>query len=134
MKRTYYCPKCEGVLNPNIRIILRAKVKRIKALILLSPVPGNYSIIFPDKFPLEKGKEVHLSCPICGADFTSKMNSAFAEIYWRTGEMDRGSVIFSRIYGEHATFFIVGEKVIPYGEDAAPYYQNFFGEGRFKGT
>jgi len=131
MKRIYNCPECEGILNPIVKIILRARVKKKRGLILLSPVPGNYSIIVSEDIPLDKGMTVQLNCPLCGADLTSKKNRSFAELKWRTSEIDRGTVIFSKIYGEHATFFIVGEKVTPYGEDAAPYYSNFFGEGRF---
>ena len=45
MKRSYLCPKCDGVLNPNIKIILKTERAGRAALLLFSPQPGNYDVI-----------------------------------------------------------------------------------------
>ena len=45
MKNTFVCPHCQGVLNPNVKILLVAVANRRKGMILLSPQPGNYKSI-----------------------------------------------------------------------------------------
>jgi hypothetical protein len=55
MKRSYLCPKCDGVLNPNIKIILKTEIAGRAALVLFSPQPGNYHVIVPESFRLKKG-------------------------------------------------------------------------------
>jgi len=48
MKRMYSCLKCKATLNPNVKLILTMAKDRRRSLILLSPQPGNYSVIVPD--------------------------------------------------------------------------------------
>jgi hypothetical protein len=129
MKRNYQCPKCYGVLNPNVKIILRTECGRRKALLLFSPQPGNYHVIAPESFRLKKGDEVRFSCPICARDLTSKRDKDMAEISFSSPGGHSGRVVFSRIYGHYETYFVTKEEVRSYGKHAAPAGVNFWGVG-----
>ena len=130
MKRTYFCLKCRAILNPNIKIILTLARGRRKSLILLSPQPGNYSVILPPDVSLRRGEEVDFFCPACGASLRSEVSAHLAEIGFRLEDGTKGRVNFSRKYGEHATYFVTNERVRSYGENAAFYGDaNFFGAG-----
>jgi hypothetical protein len=130
MKRTYFCLACKATLNPNVKIILTMGKGRRRSLILLSPRPGDYSIILSEDVALKPGDEIELFCPACGANLRSDINAHLVEIGFRLEEGTRGRVNFSRRYGEHATYFVTRERVRSYGEDAAVYgAANFFGAG-----
>ena len=98
------------------------------ALILLSPQPGNYDAIVPEGFPVKPRDPVDFSCPLCGAGLASKRDPALAELAFSAGEQ-RGTVAFSRVYGQHSTYFITEEAVKAYGEHASSDTVNFFGAG-----
>ncbi len=128
MKWNYACPHCGATLNPHTKVILAARRGKRRGLILLSPQPGNYRSIIHESFPLAGGEMVEFSCPACGHALTSAAASRLAEILLvRPGQPPR-RVEFSRVYGEHATFILDGENVVPYGDDAGVYERvNFFG-------
>lgn len=128
MKRTYECPHCNAVLNPNVKIVLRAQLKKRTGLFLFSPKPGNYDVFIPQGFNLVEGTRVEFACPVCGTDLTSSKGKTWAEIRFSTSTGVKGSVVFSKIYGAHATCFITEEQVRWYGEDARE-YTNFWGAG-----
>lgn len=131
MKRMYFCLKCKATLNPNVKLILTMAKGRRRSLILLSPQPGNYSVIVPDDVVLRRGDEVDFFCPACGADLRSEASAHLAEIGFRLEDGTKGRVNFSRKYGEHATYFVTKEQVRSYGANAAMYGDaNFFGAGR----
>lgn len=132
MKRTYSCPHCGAVLNPSVKIVLRAQMKGHKGLFLFSPKPGNYDVFTPSDFPLKKGDEVEFSCPVCGDDLTSSKGKAWAEIRFQVSHATSGTVVFSKVYGHHATYFITQEEVRWYGEDAKETV-NFWGAGPDRG-
>jgi len=130
MKRTYFCLKCQSTLNPGVKLILTMAKGRRRSLILLSPRPGDYSVILPEGVILRTGDEVEFFCPACSASLCSEVNEHLAEIGFRLEDGTRGRVNFSRRYGEHATFFVTKEQVRAYGENAAIYGDaNFFGAG-----
>ncbi len=129
MKRTYFCPRCDGCLNPNVKIILRAELAGRKCLFLFSPRPGTYEVIIPEGFRLKKKDVVVFSCPICGHDLTSHRDKALAEIHFASSSGAEGTVAFSRTYGVHATYFITSESVRCYGEHASAERVNFWGVG-----
>jgi hypothetical protein len=52
-----------------------------------------------------------------------------AEIHFSTGPGHEGTVVFSRIYGHHATYFITDEEVKSYGEHTDEDTVNFWGLG-----
>ena len=128
MKWTYACPHCHAVLNPHTKIILAARRGKRRGLILLSPQPGNYRSIIDSGFALQDGEMVEFTCPACGVDLVSTVAKKLAEILLVLPGQRTRRVQFSRVYGEHATFVMDGEKVVPYGDDAGSYERiNFFG-------
>ncbi len=130
MKRTYFCLKCGATLNPNVKLILTMAKGRRRNLILLSPQPGNYSVILPGDVSLRQGEEVEFFCPACGGNLRSEASAHLAEIGFRLEDGSKGRVNFSRKFGEHATYFVTREQVRSYGENAAIYGDaNFFGAG-----
>lgn len=130
MKNTFVCPHCQGVLNPNVKILLVAAHKRRKGLILLSPQPGNYKYLsdpsLQDAF--KAGDTISFSCPICTEDLTSPGNPTFARLELRVASHEPRRIEFSRVYGTHATFIVEGNDVTSYGKDADDFEStNFFG-------
>ncbi len=130
MRRNFSCPHCHGNLNPDIKIILRAEYDGHRGLFLFSPQPGNYDCIVPEGFHLKKKAMVRFHCPVCGKDLTSRRDRTMAEIHFTTESGNEGTVVFSRVYGHHATYFITDEEVKTYGEDIDDDGVNFWGVGR----
>ncbi|MBN1336773.1 MAG: hypothetical protein JXB39_12515, partial [Deltaproteobacteria bacterium] len=106
MKRTYSCPRCQATLNPNVKVILSAVRDGRRGLVLLSPQPGNYNAIVPEDLGIEPGDLVEFRCPVCNALLTSSENENLALLRFRFSTGLQGTVLFSRRYGEHATYFI----------------------------
>ena len=129
MKRNYHCPKCYGILNPNVKIILRTECAGRTALLLFSPQPGNYDVIVPESFRLNKGDEIRFSCPICARDLTSKRDRMMAEISFSSPGGQSGRVVFSRTFGQYETYFVTKEEVRSYGKHADTEGINFWGMG-----
>ena len=103
---------------------------RRRSLILLSPRPGDYSVVLPDNVTLRRGDEVEFFCPVCGANLRSEVHTHLTEIGFQLEDGTKGRVNFSRKYGEHATYFVAKEQVRSYGENAGAYgTANFFGAG-----
>ncbi len=71
MKRTYFCLKCRATLNPDVKLILTMAKGKRRSLILLSPRPGDYSVILPQDVTLRRGDEVEFFCPACGCHLRS---------------------------------------------------------------
>ena len=132
MKRIYSCPHCKAMLNPSVKIVMRVRLKGRKGLFLFSPKPGNYDVFTPPGFSMKKGDEVEFSCPVCGENFTSSKGKAWAEIRFQASPTSMGTVVFSRVFGHHATYFITEEDVRYYGEDAKEAL-NFWGVGPTRG-
>jgi hypothetical protein len=130
MKRFYHCPHCGTRLNPNVKIIVRAEIGDRQGLLLLSPQPGNYQIIASESLRPVEGEVAELFCPVCQADLVSDVDDHLAELAYKTDQGGAGRVVFSRVYGEHATYVLNEEQVRSYGENAGAYSaSNFFGEG-----
>ncbi len=130
MKNTFVCPHCQGVLNPNVKIVLAAKCKRRQGLVLLSPQPGNYKYLCDPSLQdvFQPGVTITFSCPMCTTDLTAEGNPKFARMELHvTGHKPR-RVDFNRVFGAQATFVIDGNEVTAYGEDAEDFDPtNFFG-------
>ncbi len=130
MKNTFVCPHCQGVLNPNVKILLVAAAKRRKGMILLSPQPGNYKYICDSSLQdaFQEGKTITFSCPMCATDLTAEGNPKFAHLELHvTGHKPR-QIEFSRVFGAHATFIVDGNDVTSFGDDAEDFDgTNFFG-------
>ncbi|MDX2472786.1 MAG: hypothetical protein QNL91_03690 [Candidatus Krumholzibacteria bacterium] len=130
MKNTFVCPHCQGVLNPNVKILLVADTKKDRGLILLSPQPGNYKYLCDKSLheALSPSGAVELSCPLCNKSLTAPDNKKMAQLELHvTGHKVR-QVRFSRVFGTQATFIIDGDDVTSFGEDADDIGStNFFG-------
>lgn len=129
MKRNYLCPKCYGVLNPNVKVILKTECNGRKALLLFSPQPGNYQVHAPESFRLKKGDEVKFFCPLCSRDLTSRRDRTMAEISFTTPGGHSGRAVFSRTFGHEETYFVTTEEVRSYGKHAGTDGVNFWGAG-----
>lgn len=129
LKKCFLCPKCGAELNPGTKIILKANLSSLKGLFLFSPRLGDYEVIHPSDFPAHPGEEIDLSCPVCNFDLTSKRSERFAELLFLQGE-EEGRVIFSKVFGEQATFLVMPKRTERFGKDVEGYSTvNFFGEG-----
>jgi hypothetical protein len=129
MRRSFLCPHCGGVLNPNVKIVLRAEYEGHRGLFLFSPQPGNYDAIIPESFHIKRKAQVRFSCPICSKDLTSNRDRTMAEIHFQSSSGAEGTVAFSRVYGHHATYFITDEEVKSFGEHHDEDRMNFWGAG-----
>ena len=130
MKNTFVCPHCQGVLNPNVKILLVAKCKRRKGLLLLSPQPGNYKYLCDSSLQdaFQPGDTITFSCPLCSQDLTAKGKPKFAHMEMHVVSHEPRRVEFSRVFGTHATFILDGNEVTAYGENADDFGStNFFG-------
>ncbi len=130
MKNTFVCPHCQGVLNPNVKILLVAAYRRRKGMVLLSPQPGNYKYLcdpsMEDAF--KPGNKITFSCPLCTTDLTAEGKPKFTQVELHVPGHSPRRVEFSRIYGTHATFIVDGAEVTSFGEDADDFEsKNFFG-------
>jgi len=124
--RSYLCPFCNAHLNPREYIVLCGELHGRRALVLLSPAPGDYDAIVPSDFPLASGDGVGFSCPVCSQDLTSHRDSAMAELRFK-GDDSEGTVVFSRVVGRHATYFVSDDVVHSFGEHADADGVNFWG-------
>ncbi len=130
MKKKFVCSHCQGVLNPNVKILLIADTGKAKGLVLISPQPGNYKYLCDDSMEahLHTGETIAFSCPLCHANLTSAADDSLAVLELHVGSHAPRRVEFSRVFGTHATFIIGEEDVDAYGEDADGYDpMNFFG-------
>lgn len=130
MKRYYHCPHCGTLLNPNVKVIVKAVMGERNGLLLLSPQPGNYQIIASESLRPVEGEVADFFCPVCQANLVSGVDEHLAELTYKTDQGGEGKVIFSRVYGEHATYVLDEDSMRTYGENAGAYSSgNFFGEG-----
>jgi hypothetical protein len=130
MKNTFVCPHCQGVLNPNVKILLVADTSRARGLVLLSPQPGNYKYLCDSSLEgaLQPGETITFSCPLCQADLVSASDPQLAQLELHVPSHEPRRVEFSRVFGTHATFIINGGEVDTYGKDADDFDAlNFFG-------
>ena len=130
MKNLFLCPHCQAVLNPNVKILLVVRYRKKQGMILLSPQPGNYNIIWDNNVleGVKEGSTLTFCCPVCGDELTSPADKKFAFLHLERPGQDLKRVEFCRIYGKHATFIVDGENVTSYGDDVDHFDNtNFFG-------
>ena len=129
MKRHDHCPKCYGILNPYVTIILKTECAGRTAPLLFSPQPGNDHVIAPESFQLKKNDEIRFSCPLCSRDLTSTRDRMMAEISFSSPGGQSGRVVFSRIFGHHETCFVTKKEVRSFGKHADSTGINIWGVG-----
>jgi len=136
MALEYYCPKCNSLLNPNIRVILVAHFHEKRGIVLMSPSLGDYNIICDKGFcdGIMKGDRVEFRCPVCARSLTSPAYENFVELkVINTGNSGHHPCVlrFSRVSEEHATFLYDGETVKAFGDEAGLFQKKFEIEGHW---
>lgn len=105
MKRTYTCPACKGVLNPENAIILRATDEGRQMLLGLHPEPGNYELYIPDGSELPPGSQWRMGCPVCGTDLQLGANGQLCLVHMEVAGESK-QVWFSPLAGQRVTFVV----------------------------
>jgi len=119
MKRTYTCPACKGVLNPEHAIILRATDEGRQMLLGLHPEPGNYELFIPDGSELPPGSVWALACPLCDAKLRLGASGRLCMVHMDEGGKTR-EVWFSPKAGSKVTFVVnVDGEIQRFGDDGA---------------
>ena len=136
MALSYYCPKCDSLLNPNVRVVLIAKYRQMKGIVLMSSQLGNYQVICDMGFchGVANGDPVEFYCPVCHASLTSEAHEQFAELkVVNTENAGHKTCLlrFSRISQEHATFLYDGDSVTEFGEEAGIFRNEMTIEGNW---
>lgn len=107
MSRTYSCPQCQAILNPEHAVMVLADHAGRRVLIGLHPEPGNYETFLPPGFVIERGTRWNFHCPACRGSLTSTEDRELCGVDLMT-EGRHEKVLFSAVAGEEATF-VVGE-------------------------
>ncbi len=130
MEINYKCPKCRSYLNIGEKIVLSVKIKsEQKGLILFEKELGNYEVKKHDLVQYEKGDLVGFYCPICHENLAAdNVNSNLANVLMVDDEGNEAMVMFSKVFGEHATYKVSDSEIESFGKDKERYI-NFFGHG-----
>ncbi|MCK7475785.1 MAG: hypothetical protein MZV49_25120 [Rhodopseudomonas palustris] len=130
MKRNYHCPKCYGILNPNVKVILKTECGGRTALLLFSPQPGNYHVIAPESFPLKKDDEVRFSVPalLAGPHVEARQVDGGDHLL-HARRPGRARRVSRALYGHHETCFVTKEEVRSFGRHADRDGVNYWGAG-----
>ena len=128
----FICPQCRGHLRVGDNIVFRIRNKQKKtALLLLNAKIGNYSTSKHPSFIIKEGEEVDFSCPLCNSDLKSDIHLNLVKVMMIDEKGDEYDVYFSKVKGEHSTFFTKGDQLGTAGDDAGKY--TFFKVGhKFK--
>ncbi|MEN8153250.1 MAG: hypothetical protein ABFR75_04445 [Acidobacteriota bacterium] len=129
-RKEYICPKCEGHLKVNLKIIFLAQKENGKrGLILLNPELGDYKRISHESLNLVDGEQITFLCPICHADLSAvDINKNLAAILMTDEDNIEYKILFSEILGEKCTYKVYKKEVEAFGEDSSQ-YMNYFGTG-----
>jgi hypothetical protein len=126
----FICPKCNGFLKVNVKIIFIAqKEDGHKGLILLNPELGDYKRIVHTSMDLKDGEKITFLCPICQSDLSANdINKNLARIMMTDENGTEYKILFSEVLGEKCTYRICRKEVEAFGEDSSR-YMNYFGSG-----
>jgi len=134
MSLSYHCPKCDSLLNPNVRVVLIAHTGDNKGIVLMSSQLGDYQVICDKGLcqDVAKGDVIEFFCPVCHKSLTAKSHENFAELkVVNTAKEDQEACVlrFSRVSEEHATFLYDGDSVKEFGEEAGIFHDEMKIEG-----
>ncbi len=134
MAMSYHCPRCEALLNPNVRVVLIARYNDQQGIVLMSSQLGDYQVICDKGFCQEvaEGDTIEFLCPVCHKSLTSDSHEHFAElkiVNTEKSEHEPCLLRFSRVSEEHATFLYDGESVKEFGEEAGGFMDEMKIEG-----
>ncbi len=115
----YLCPYCRTQLNVDKNVILVGHSETgCRALILLSQDLGDYNVKMAPECPIKKGDKVHFHCPVCSKSLDYARKEDFAWLIKTDEEGKEFTIVFSAIFGDHATYKISEERTLTYGEKA----------------
>ncbi len=128
MKNDFYCPHCDGCINPRENLIFSIKTESDDSgIVLLSPVLGDYTITKHRTFHIKEGETIKLLCPICHKDLSMKgKKSNLAKIIMKDREGKKHDIVFSGLVGEQCTYKVSGEDIESFGTHATRYIKNLF--------
>jgi hypothetical protein len=134
MSLSYFCPKCDSLLNPNVRVVLIARYREKQGIVLMSSQLGDYQVICDKGFchGVGKGDAVNFCCPVCHASLTSDAHQNFTELKIVNDQKaghEPFMLRFSRISEEHATFLYDGDTIKEFGEQAGVFRDELAIEG-----
>lgn len=122
MKTKYLCPHCRGKLSMNNDIILVAKKEEKKGFVLLHTQLGNYKSKIDCSLNIQKGDIVDFICPLCQSNLDCNKNEKKLTCLILVSATNKESkVLFSKVFGEKATYHIENKEVLSYGEHAKLY-------------
>ena len=134
MSLAYHCPKCDALLNPNVRVVLIARFGTMNGIVLMSSQLGDYQVICDMGFchEVSKGDIIEFKCPVCHKSLTSESHKTFAELKVINTEKEDNNtclVRFSRVSEEHATFLYDDESMKEFGDKADVFHDQMKLEG-----
>jgi hypothetical protein len=134
MSLSYHCPKCDSLLNPNVRVVLIARYNDRQGIVLMSSQIGNYQVICDKGFchDVAQGDAIEFLCPVCHGSLTADSHEHFAELkVINTNKENQEPCVlrFSRISDEHATFLYDGDSVKEFGDEAGLFHDEMMIEG-----
>ncbi len=134
MSLSYHSPKCESLLNPNVRVVLIARFGPKQGIVLMSSRLGDYQVICDMGFchEVSKGDIIEFKCPVCHGSLTSKSHKTFAELKIVNSAKEGHEpclLRFSRVSEDHATFLYDGDSVKEFGEQADAFHDEMTLEG-----
>ncbi|HPI28941.1 MAG TPA: hypothetical protein PLS26_00285 [Bacteroidales bacterium] len=120
---TYICPFCKGHLNVNDNIVLLERNRHNQqGIVFLNTELGNYESQIISSIKFEKGEVCEFFCPYCHTNIEyHKEKTNLVKLLHEDEKGKITQVIFSKIYGEEATYHIDESKVMSYGEHAKKY-------------
>jgi hypothetical protein len=92
-------------------------------IVLLNPELGNYSYWNPPELKFVDGEKIEFMCPVCCESLNADhLQKDLVEIIMTGRDKKEYRVYFSSIAGKHATFKILGDKVLEeFGKDSWVY-------------
>lgn len=120
MKTNYNCPHCQGHLNVNDNIVLIVKDHHgNQGLVFLHTELGNYASQMNSSMKIKKGDTVDFFCPYCHTNIEfHKEKTNLVRLMREDGQGKTSQIVFSKVYGQEATYHIEEDKVLSYGEHA----------------
>ncbi|MBI5507963.1 MAG: hypothetical protein HY903_04310 [Deltaproteobacteria bacterium] len=122
MKYRYACPSCRTELNPHEDVVVVAKNGDRSGLVLLHPEPGNQRVFVAASLQLKPKDAVRFYCPVCQAELKSAAATNLVRLDYKAQDGSEGFATFSRVYGEHASFYVEKDGAVRAFGESAPLY------------
>ena len=123
MKIDFICPKCQGYLSVDNKVIFTIKKRGWNGgIVMLSPVLGEYTFSTNSTEEIEDGEDYDFYCPICQHDLSVTGNDKLAKVLMKE-DNEEFFIVFSKKRGEKCTYKLSETKLESfYGEHAIPHF------------